>query len=595
VEDRVGRPPAGLPDSDPDAPWVGAHALRGPSPRPAGPGDARRARTRRSRIDARTGSAPAPSTIGPAADETTPDGTEPTTSTTQSDVAARPNGADPGARGAPVATGKRLDAVLVLVLALVAAATARHVLGPAALSAADANRALVAKASSIGELGAAAFADLGHGPLLALVLRLSGGSIVAGQMPAFAAALFAPGVVYAAARRLALHRAGAFVAGAVVACSNLQAFHAGTLRTGTIVTLISALLLFQGAGVLAAEDRDELRRRMVFLGATTVVGGLTALLVLPAAVAVWAVVLAGSARRFGVRTLARPVMVGVDIVAIYALFVLPANAGASLRDDSPTGGHLVDDRGTVELLRSVGGAYQRVLSGLRPDVGAGPAHVVDVVLGAALVVGIGVLAVRRRRGTWLLVAPPLVATALALAHVVPLGGRADTWLLPSLAVCVAVALEPVVRRLPVALGAVAAVALISVAAVGWDTARPADAMPSLGPLVDALAAVPATECVVIDGIAPASFHWATTWDVRLVGRVPGQAWVKVGYPGRCVSFPGSGPEWFDRGVGTTTDPGSDVAWWVRPAGADSAEPPETFTVVDRRPVGGYELLRLRRR
>ncbi len=575
------RPPNGLPDATPGTPWVGAHTVRPPAARPADlidlrdhPGD--------HPADAETTTEP-----GPA-------GAPPTPRAGRSRRPADTRSGRPAAGNARAVPSGRLDVFAVVGLAVLAAASARHLLGTGALTAADADHALVAKASSLHELGAAAFTDLGHGALLAVVLRVTGGSILAAQLVAFVAALAAPATAYLAARRLALHRAGALLAGAVVAGSALQLSHVGTLGSGTIVTFVAALMIFQGAGVLAADDRDDLRRGMLVLGATTVAGSLTALLVVPAAATVWAVVLAGSALRFGVRTLVRPVLVIVDLAAAYALFVIPADAGASLRDGTATGGHLVDDRGLGELLRSLGRAIDRTISGLAPSLLTGRG-VSTAVLGAAVVIGAAMLVRRRRRGAALAVLPPVVAVALALGHLVPLGGPAGTWLLPALALCAAAAVDPLVRRLPPARHVAAAVALAGAAVTLADTPRPATAAPSLDPVARVLATVPAPDCVVLNGIEPASFHWATTFDVRLVGRVPGGSWVKAGYPSRCVSFPGTGAEWFDRTVRTTADPGSPVVWWVQPAGATDTSPPATFTVAGRQRAGSYEVLRLLRR
>ena len=173
---------------------------------------------------------------------------------------------------------------------------------------------------------------------------------------------------------------------------------------------------------------------------------------------------------------------------------------------------------------------------------------------------------------WLALFPIATAFGLAVAHVLPIGIRFDTWFFPSLALACGGAVDEVVRRLPRVLTVASLLAMATVVVIMVNGLPYPEVRPSFRPVAAAAAAIPPSECVVLDKVHLAQWAWDTRWDIEILGQVPGDTWAVIGFPGRCVSIPGYGPEWTGSSVLHTLDPPGERVWWIHPTGARGAVP-----------------------
>lgn len=370
-----------------------------------------------------------------------------------------------------------VDAVALLVVAVVAGWLRSEALGPSSLWLDDAWVALASRTDGLTELRYVGFAAPGFVVMLRGWFDLVGFSETTAQALPFAAGVIAPATAYLVGRRMAWHRAAALVPAIVLVFSPMAMEQATRVKQYTIESVL-ALGLLAVALYLLADVRSG-RRWATFVAAAALATTVSAFLAPYAAAGVGAgLTLALSGRdRVAVRNgLVAGVAYGAAAGAWYLVVLAPAVTSSISSFWSEH--FLVVTEGAGPALASLRDAAVGVAGGL---VSVPPAVTV-----VALVAAVLVLALHRPEHAVLLVTPLAVAVALAVLQLAPLGGgRTDVYLYPALALLLGGAAQALVVALPRGTGW--AVPLVVTAALA-GLAEPVTPYPvqDVRPLVDVL-------------------------------------------------------------------------------------------------------------
>ena len=328
-------------------------------------------------------------------------------------------------------------------------------LDPSSLWLDDAWVALVDRTSGWQELRSVGFAAPGFAALLQGWFAVVGFSELTAQLPALVAGVLTPAAAYLVACWRGWHRAGALVAGVVLAVGPVTVTYATRVKQYTLEGLLGVVLLALALWLL--DDRTDPRRWAIFVGAGAVGTVVSAFLAPTVAAGLAAAMVASLVERdrAGARWAAGwGVLYGAGALAWYLVVLAPAvtsSISGFWADD-----FLVVGEGPGALLGSLGTAWAGVLRGFLPLGEAGVPVVlatgVLVLAGVALALAGGGVAGGPDRGhrgpvlAVLLLTPSLVAVGLAALQLAPLGGgRTDLYLYPSLALLLAAGTDVVLR------------------------------------------------------------------------------------------------------------------------------------------------------
>ncbi len=339
-------------------------------------------------------------------------------------------------------------------------------LGPSSLWLDDAWVAVVHRVDTLGEVRLVGFTSPGFALLLRFVLRAVGPSELAAQALPFAAGVAAAPLAYLVALRVPVRRAAAIAGALVLATSPIAIDYATRVKQYTVEAVLALLLVWAGLRLLRRPGDPRRWAVAMGLGAVaTVVSAFAAPYV--AAVALAGLLAAAGARRdpaqgtrpdrvaatrpdpaAGARpdlaAATRPgrsaLRVGAAASAAYGLAAITWYL-AVLRPavTAAVGSFWADAYLAVgEGPRAWGVSLARALGEVAAGLSGLPAWLV------ALALAVSAVAVLTRRPVVgvLLLAPAVVAVALAWAQLAPLGGgRTDLYLYPSLTLLLAVAVH----------------------------------------------------------------------------------------------------------------------------------------------------------
>jgi len=329
---------------------------------------------------------------------------------------------------------KILPAAIVAILVILSAVFRRAELGPPALRVDDAWVALISR-HSWRDIWWTSLTSVGFRAIIGAFIQIFGDSTTAAQLFPFVAGLATIPATYFVARKLYTHKVSALFSAAVVAASPLLVTYSTRVKQYTGDALLTLSIVASVIWVLENPRQSKRWWLLTLVSCLSIAFSGQLLLVVGPAVAA-SIICSWESRREWIRVTFPALVILVTSSAFWYLAILKPVASSD------------------ELLRMWGNNYIVTDKGLIPaatSFARGVYRLVEGAIGGSrfTLIGAGVLFVSalvwRRTAALLLLLPVLAAIVAAAAGRAPIGARTDCYLVPLIALVMAMGFDSLFR------------------------------------------------------------------------------------------------------------------------------------------------------